>query len=513
MKAILYLTFFLLIGLNLFFASWYVLHKDINFGSDIARDFLLYQEISQKKIVLIGPKSSVSGLFHGPVWLYLNYPAFVLGKGNPVAVGWNWVFLIGCFLALSFIVAKKLFDTQTAILYVLMNSLYMSFHAKGLINPHGALFLLPLFFFFFVRYIQTQKLRFLIAHIITAGFIIQFEMAIGIPLIVLSFLFVTIASIRSVVAKNDSKKRLTLLFHPFMYLFVIITLANYIIFDLRHQFILFHSVLRYLSPQSGNHSISYLALAYDRFKLMMTGVELLRVDPGYRNAFLFVIVLFFIGLQLKDKKYRLIYLSFLYFYVGFFVLSLINRGPILYFYFYPFFPFVFLIFCSFVTSRFKKVFLVFFFLLYILNTMSAINETQLSKAIIGKDIDSWQFLYKVAQKVYTSNDKSFGYFVYSPDVIAYGEKYAMSYAGKQYKSIDAHYFKKKPVTYLVVAPPPPDNPFMKDDWWRINLVKINDKPQSEVHFPNGYKIQRFLLTDEQTKIPFDPGIDPGLSFR
>ena len=77
---------------SIFFASWYVLNNDIYFGADQARDFHILREVSQKKIILIGPRAS-GDLFHGVGWPYLNYPLFVLGSGNPVAVGWGWVVL------------------------------------------------------------------------------------------------------------------------------------------------------------------------------------------------------------------------------------------------------------------------------------------------------------------------------------------------------------------------------------------------------------------------------------
>src|SRR5688572_10815215 len=88
----LFLLVLFFILLNILLSSWYVLHNDLVFNSDIARDFLLFEEISQKKIVLIGPRASgIPGLFHGPLWLYVNYPAYIIGQGNPVVVGWWWV--------------------------------------------------------------------------------------------------------------------------------------------------------------------------------------------------------------------------------------------------------------------------------------------------------------------------------------------------------------------------------------------------------------------------------------
>lgn len=124
------------IALSLLGCSWYVLHNDIFFYTDIARDFFLFQEIATKKFVLLGPKSSTTGLFHGPLWMYLNFPAFFLGRGNPVVVGWFWILLIAGFLLSSFVIAKKLFNDSIAYIYTLLLAISLIFVARGLYNPY-----------------------------------------------------------------------------------------------------------------------------------------------------------------------------------------------------------------------------------------------------------------------------------------------------------------------------------------------------------------------------------------
>ena len=114
--------FLILILLSLFFASWYVVNGDLTFSSDIARDFLLFGEITEKKFVLIGPKSSVMGLFHGPLWLYLNYPAYLIGNGNPLVVGVWWIILDAVFLVSVFFISKKLFNQKQSDIYCCCSS-------------------------------------------------------------------------------------------------------------------------------------------------------------------------------------------------------------------------------------------------------------------------------------------------------------------------------------------------------------------------------------------------------
>ena len=495
--------FFILIGINLIFASWYVVNKDIVFSSDVARDFLLFGEIALKKIVLIGPKSSVAGLFHGPLWLYLNFPAYLIGGGNPIVVGWWWVILSFGILIPYYFIAKDLFNKKVAYLFVLMASLYFSFHTKGMFNPDGAMFAIPFFFYFFIKYFKTWKIKYLIAHIFTAGLIIQFELAIGIPLLGLSFIYLFFRIIRSKYKK-----------HLLAFLVILIPLSTYIVFDLRHQFLLLHGVLRYISPSSGDSvKYNYAYMIYDRTRLMISQVEFIRPDPNIRNLVVALIFIFFLFTQIKYKKYNSIYYSFIYFYVGFYAMTLINKGPILSFYMYPFFPLIFLMFSSFITSKFSKAFLVIFVVIYLINTSTAVSDAKSLSAFSGTDQTSWKFLNNMANTFFSQKEKKFGYFLYTPDVIGYGPKYALAYQQKFHKDVSAAYIDKQPLTFVIVAPQAINNPFITYKWWKENTINIKKDPVSTINFPNGYKIEKYYFTKEEISAPYNKTYDPGLGFR
>jgi hypothetical protein len=133
-------------------------------------------------------------------------------------------------------------------------------------------------------------------------------------------------------------------------------------------------------------------------------------------------------------------------------------------------------------------------------------------ANIGHGEESWQTYNMISQTVFRQTDDTFGYFVYSPDVLAYPAKYAMILQSERSKK-HAYAFKKMPITYLIIAPPPQNNPYMNDLWWKINRLHLTKNPESTITFPSGYKIERYMLTPEETQITFDPQIDPGIFFR
>jgi hypothetical protein len=493
-------------GILLSFACyfWYIFNGEAVLSSDIARDYLLFSEITQKKIILIGPKSSVMGIFHGPLWLYLNYPAYFLGKGNPVLVEVFWIILAALFTYSCYFVGKKLFNKNTGYLFSLMVSVYMFFHINQFFNPMGAMFLIPINFYLFVKYLEKYQIKYLVAFVLISGLIIQFELAIGIPFFALSVLYLLIKLVRS-----KHKK------HLFAVFLIVIPLLNYIAFDLRHEFLLTNSIARYLSPASGDHiKYNYLYMLYDRTKLMITNIEILRDDPLLRNALMGAIFIFFLIVQFKNHKYRKIYSLFLYFYVGFFAMTLINKGPILYFYLFPLFPFVFLIFASFITSKYSKTFFVIFMVIYLMNLSTVFKDINSYRAnSLGKTEISWRFLNSMAKSLYLGNEKEFGYFIYTPDIIAYAPKYALFFEEKQHKDKNPFYFEKKAITYIVVAPPAKNNPYLSYTWWKEKRLNITKKPVKIMNFENGYKIEKYELDNNEINTPFDHGVDPGLSFR
>jgi hypothetical protein len=498
MKRILMLIFIILTGLNLYLLTTYVRLNDIFFISDIARDMYLLDEIREKALILIGPRSSVPGLFHGPLWAYLTYPGFILGNGNPVAVGWYWIFLIILFLISNFFITRKLFGLAAAYAYTLVVSTYFIFHAHELFNPYGALFFIPLFYYLFIRYIETGRVKFLIWHFFVAGLLIQFQMAVGAPFAILSFIAAFFLALRS-------KKPL----HLLSFGIILIPLSTFVLFDLRHDFLLTKNVLRHLS--SSDHA-SFLSVFIDRLRNISGGVEfIIGRDFRYQMFFTGFTVIFSL-IQIKNKVNRTAYLVFLYFFIGFFILSMINRYNLLTFYIFPIYSLVFLAFSSFASSRYRYIFLIFFLVFYSLNLGKAFEFTANAPAEAAGSKFHWKSLYETAKTVFRGNETTLGYFVYAPDIMGYGPRYALDYARK-FTPKKVLPFSKQPVTYLILEPDYKGNIYTSGSIFRLYQIHIYKKPLESKTFKNGYTVEKYQLTDAEMALPFDPGINPGLHYR
>lgn len=495
------------IAINFLLSAVVIAKNDIFWNSDIARDFLILDEILQKKIVLVGPRSyAAPGLFHGPLWSYLNFPAFYLGNGNPVAVGWFWVILNGFFLVSCFYISRKLLNPTAAYLFTLLVSVRMIGFTKSFFNPTGAMILIPIFMYLLVKYNQSQKIKYLILHVLAGGLIVQLQVAVGIPFLILSLLFVLFSSI---------KKRKNYI-HLSAYLLIALTLVSYLIFDLRHDFLMTKTVVSYLSTNSGVNSQT-LALAFiDRAQVMMSvGLALFPEPNTNLNYILFILVT--VGVLLAYvKKIKYPFLIFWYFYLGFFALSFVQKTDLSPDYYFPLFPIAFFAVFSLSTYINKKILFILTITIVVLNLNFEIGKLSESLNNIGEHQTSWQFHNKIANDIFETTDiGEFGVFVYSPEGLAYRSKYPLVYQQRLYPDKKIVIQEKKEETYVLLAGPP-EKPIpweFDPEGYLRDGISIHKDPVKIWQYGNKYSVEKFYLTSEELKVPFDKNVNYWLNFR
>ncbi len=492
-----------LIIFNFYAASYFPLNGELNFHTDIGRDFLLLKEIEDKKFMLIGGSTGAAGVYHGPLWPYLNFPAYYLGNGNPIVIVWFWIFLIGIFTIINFLIVKNLFGEITAYLFSIFITSYLITWGKEFTHPEAALLLMPSFIYTFWRYTESLKIRFLCLHVIIAGLIIQLEIASGAPFFLLSAIFIAYLLI--------TKRKLE---HFLAFFLILIPLSSYILFDLRHDFIQLKSLIKYLSE--GASKVPFTEIIKNRIGFMTTVASPMVKDFQKLNVAIFIIFLALIIKNIKEGINGKIYLIFLYFFFGFFLISLAGRNYLLVQYFIAFVPIVIMSFLSLVNTKYGKYVLPLIFVIIILNGLSTMKFLNRASGIIGKDLSSWGVLKQLSIDVFKDAPEEFGYFIYSPDKLSYSPKYAMIYAQKINKEKQGNYFQKKTVTYIISAPPALNDPWAKyftDNFWIVNSIKISKQPANKKTYPNGYTIRRYELSQSEVGIPFDQYEDTGIHFR
>ena len=150
--------------------------------------------------------------------------------------------------------------------------------------------------------------------------------------------------------------------------------------------------------------------------------------------------------------------------------------------------------------------------MYVLNSIGVYYYIQSLNRFIGYDQYSWKAIYNAAVSIYREEPQEFGYFVYAPDIVGYGPRYAMEYAGHVYNK-KGFAFEKKPITYLFIEPAARNNPFTSKDKWKRDQIHITSVPEFTRSFYNGYSYEKHILTAEEQKQTFDPGVNPGLFYR
>lgn len=501
------ITVFLLgtLLLSIVVAAWYVLHGSIIFHTDIARDFLLFEDIAEKRnLTLIGPRSGgIPGVFHGPLWLYVNVPAYFLSNGNPVGVGWFWVLLFLAALCGLYLVTKRVTDNNIALYTTALTALVIAPMTFSLYNPSGALFLFPLFFI--CAYYYLLKRTFLLACVsfFLLGCIIQFQMAFGVPIM---FLF-SILFLISIIKHRQ-------LLHIFAVCFLVLLLSSFILFEVRHQFVQIKAVLAYTSSSTALVADNLLDFTVNRLKLtFFDGVS----HVTHNNSILLVCLYgAFTLLVLSRKKlattYKQLFALFLYFYLGFFGITFFFRGFIWEYYYLPFIPIiVFAAALSWYSTR-QKLAAIFLALLLVCNVYYAAMSLQKQSTDLTNANGTWQYFYQTARMIYSDAGKEFGYFVYTADQYGYSDKYAMHYAQKQFPNKTAYPYVKKPETYLLISPDR-SNRFIHEDSWKKFDINIDRKPDKVIRVNNKKYIEKYNLTPAEATVSANPNLIDDLIFR
>lgn len=564
-----------LISFNLFTAAWVPLNGDIHYNSDNARDMLLLDDIlTNKPIQLIGARSGISGIFHGPLWLYMNLPAYWLGGGNPVTVGWFWfaLYVINCGIVFSTTyfffglmegtlsqkvqieknVNERRFKTLLA---GLVSTLLFSFIFRttgwSQFNANGVLLIMPIIVVLYavfaqrMRVAQFSKRTFftLTALLFTLGLAIQFQIAFGLPLLFLFSLLILWHIIRT--------KQWT---YIFAFGILVVPLSTHILFDIRHNFQHVRALLNLVgiggvgggglgagglgagSGVGGGGSVGFAKLTGILTSLpqrIIFGLtEATSFIPDY-SIWTTVVILGSIGYVAirtyrkdttgeksdidKPKHITLMHFLILYLYlvVGFWVITSPYSGHMWPYYYWGFIPLLCMmigISVAFISKKYATL------TTLALVIMIAIMQAQWFPSAKITSLEptpiSWTFYEKEVGKIFEEAPEEFGYFVFADDLYGYRPKYAFRYH-EMLRGKRAVLGEKRPIMYVFFMPTK-----SVDLTWegfvqhQVKIGSFEERPADKVTtFENGIAIYTYHLTvDEQTIEP-DSTLLKDLMFR
>lgn len=233
------------------------------FNYEQGRDFLVVKDIVENhKLTLIGPKTDIGGIFHGPLYYYLLTIPFVVGNGNPVIVSFFLIFLSSFSIPLIYFLTRELSNEKSAKIAAILYSFSFGgiIYPRWLANPPLAIPFIILLFLAIVKIIKGSKRHILILAI-SLGFIIHLEVVsfiLLLPLIIsLPFLYRNL---------KNTMLDLRLIFFSCALFFLII--SPYLFFDLRHNLLISKGILELLKGSGGSWGVSFdrpLKLTIDEF--------------------------------------------------------------------------------------------------------------------------------------------------------------------------------------------------------------------------------------------------------
>ena len=312
------IIFFVIFTLTLIIRLEAIDGGNIPFTTDQGRDMVDIRNIVvTHKPRLIGPTTSINGVYLGPFWYYFNLPPFIISQGNPAALlVWQIIFYQLAGLA-SYLLIKKhlpILAIFIAVFFLIMplgfNTSRYSWNANAM-PIFTALFLLTLFL------VQEKPSQWrLILLGLTAGLATQIEAALGILFFPFAFLFLLTQT-------RNLKK------HLWHGLGFAITLLPQAVFETRHGFPLSKVLLAEIGGKSSllGAKLTLAERLSDRYQSFH---QLLQQTSHLPVKFLFPLFFLTLGLtlvllikhQLQKQltRFFLINLSFIIFVSLFFLL-------------------------------------------------------------------------------------------------------------------------------------------------------------------------------------------------
>lgn len=479
---------------------------DFYFLSDQARDLVLVRDmIADKKPPLIGARAGFEGLFHGPLWIWILGIPFLIFKGDPQLISIFYIIVSLSVVVLPVFLFTKLYGWKVGLLSSLLiaGSSWLIKAGPFTTNAQVMPFIFIFYLYFLIRYIRGNNSACVWAAFF-AGLGFQFEGAFSATL--LPYLFFV-----SLTAKKASKNVKYALFSVAAF---IVSLSTFLLFDLKHKFLLSNSLLRLL----GGHSMDVLK-GYEQysnifFRIKDRTISLINspfsVLPNNSHLLnlLFVIVFAIAALALfKNKKKDSLKKEFsilIFFPIYFYFIFILFPYPVWEHYTYSIPVLMSLVFALSLNEVFKLSYLKFiiplFLLIYFISIYQLISlQYSLSNSELPKSDGSYKNQLKIVDAVFAdAKNSNFGYFVYNTQVFTYGMDYLFWWRGK-YKYAYLPVSQKLNYYYLIMYPPKKDDQ-SAHDFWKKKVIKNSGKPIYKQIMNGGIVIEKFLKKENEASV-------------
>lgn len=301
-RSSLLIPFFLIICvLVAFFLRLYHLDTNLFFGPEQGRDMLQIRNIVlNHKLTLIGSKTDIDGIFHGPLYYYLAAIPFFLTKGNPYGIAVFFITLYSLGTVLMYFLAKELFrKISIALIAVVLYSVSfeMIVYSRWLINVPLSLLFSMVFFYCLHRFLQSSRWN-LVG--VMGSYVLLGHSEFLNYIVFLVILIVTAFIFREKIAKKN-----WLICLGIVVVGLVVSVIHYIVFDLRHSFLITNAIIRLLLGYGGGETASLLATIGSIWNIFLYEWENIVGVPNTIVACIVAVICFFLFITSQKQKKNL----------------------------------------------------------------------------------------------------------------------------------------------------------------------------------------------------------------
>lgn len=495
------LIYFFIVGiflLGFFLRAQETLSNNYLFLLDQGRDMMDVKGIVfNHHLTLIGPNTSLGGVFQGPLYYYLLAVPTFLFNGDPWGNMLLMLILSMSVLGIGFYFIKKYFGMTSAIITTILFAVSPEAIAAATYfwNPHPMWLIIVLYIISLFTTIKDSKIgQLALWPIVAASY--HFQTAFGVFLFIATFIFILFFYRRLMQKK---------IFWLSLALSGIFFLPQ-ILFDLRHDFLMSKSVLKVFGGSNqglfaNKENQGYLSLIVSHLYVLKDNFMSSFIQIGIYQLFpltLLVVSIISVFLGKGKKKYfteneKIILRLLVGIPAPIILLALIYPFPVRSWFLTGFQSFYLLIFGILLSKLFHfkvgKIVLALLLCIVIIHSIYKLdllyihppNDGGLSK-IKGK-VAAIDYIYKDAK------GKKFGLLIFNPPVLTDAYDYLIWWHGNRKYNYLPHQ-EKKGLVYLLMEPDS-GKPWSYKGW--LETVIITGKVLATKELPSGLIVQKRYL--------------------
>lgn len=498
------LTFILLLVLLL--GSRMIFAGDFFFLADQARDMLLVQDIvDNKNLTLIGTHSGLGGFFHGPLWLYMLIPFYLIGGGDPFVFTYAYVMIALITVLVGYFVGNALYGKKAGLVFAFILAISPSIWLQ-VPNTIGVnmvpLVFLPMFYFL-IRYMRGHQNSYIFA-VFFAGLSLQFETAL--PLIILP----VVAG--SFFLNRKAIKNIKLIILSVVSL--VVSLATFILFDLKHNFLMTRALSTlFTSTEKGQGYLMFPDRFFSHFQSLIDVYGTVLITKSLLlQSILVIIIALFLYLVYKNKLHKKKewkeFLYLLLFPAVIFTIYLFYGYPVFIEYVLGLTVPVALALTIAIQfawrNKIGKIFVILFLGISLFEAGKIVYRDYFTPYQMNTTAGSYREQKEVTEwLVNDSNGKEFGYYVYTASTYTYGMDYLLWWETRA-RGLAKPENRKLPTTYLILYPPL-ENDEGAHAFWKRTKVRTQSEVVGKKTFDSGIIVEKLSVK------PGEPDIDPTLN--